>query len=260
MGTVPIWAALQALDYELKLVTATVSQHANWTDNLIKNVTGQVDTANDRLQRIEQHLTDDDGKFAQILADIDAIGKLVDQSSEDVSTLTQNVTAINLSVTALTTAVSDMSTVLTTILNALVPKPVVAFSISLTSLDLIRNPTTGAFTPMAAKAVKAGANFQELDNGTAAGTLNPTDAAGLATVFPAGTTSTWVPSDPSVLTVTVNPDGLSAVITPTQPPKLATGVTILVTVTLPGGQTIAETSDGIDVIAGGPTGFTVSLQ
>jgi hypothetical protein len=110
-------------------------------------------------------------------------------------------------------------------------------------------------------------DFQILDNGSATAALNLVDAAGLPTTLPTGATLSvppWVSSDPG-LVATPSANGLTAVISPATPPKLLTGATITAgpaTITNADGSTVtlpAVTSGPIDVIAGGPVGFTLSL-
>lgn len=98
------------------------------------------------------------------------------------------------------------------------------------------------------------------DNGNATATLTPDDAAGLDTVLPAGSSvPSWTPSDPTAITVAPSADGLTCLVTPASPAKLATAVTIAVACTLPDGTVITGTSDPIDVVAGGPVGFKIAL-
>jgi hypothetical protein len=112
---------------------------------------------------------------------------------------------------------------------------------------------------MAKAAKSASIDFQLQDNGSANATLTAQDAAGLDTTLPAGTSvPVWTPSDTTVLAVVAAADGMSAVVTPATPPKLATGVTISVSAILPDGTTISGVSDGIDVVSGGPKGFKIS--
>lgn len=117
------------------------------------------------------------------------------------------------------------------------------------------------------KAAKASLDFQLQDNGTANATLTLVDAAGLATTLPAGASLSvpaWVSSNPAIV-ATAAADGMSAVIAPATPPVLVTGVTITVgpailtnadgsTVTIP-----SVVSQGIDVVGGGPAGFSIQL-
>lgn len=114
---------------------------------------------------------------------------------------------------------------------------------------------------------KAAVDFVLNDAGTATATLSLVDAAGLPATLPTGSTlsvPTWTPSSPAIV-VTPAADGLSATITPATPPVLATDVTIAIssavmtnadasTVTIAG-----VTSEGIDVVSGGPAGFSIAL-
>lgn len=109
-------------------------------------------------------------------------------------------------------------------------------------------------------ALTATLDFDLLDSGTATATLTVVDAAGLTTTLPAGTpVPTWVTSSPAIV-LTPAPDGMSAAISPSTPPVLATGVVITVTTTLATGTVITGTGQPIDVIGGGPTGFLISEQ
>lgn len=112
---------------------------------------------------------------------------------------------------------------------------------------------------MPAKA-NATIDFQLFDNGSAVASLTPEDSLQMDTTLPAGTSvPAWVPSDPGIV-VSGSADGLSAIVTPAAPPVLVTGATVSVSATLPDGTVISGTSDPIDVVAGGPTGFKVSLK
>ena len=133
--------------------------------------------------------------------------------------------------------------------------PPVAFSIKITQGDKM------------AGRLKAGIDVQLLDNGTAQATVTLVDAAGLPTTLPTGSTLSvpaWVVSNPAIV-ATVAADGLSAALAPSVPPVLATDVTVTVgpaTMTNADGTTVtiaAVTSDGIDVISGGPAGFAISV-
>lgn len=100
-----------------------------------------------------------------------------------------------------------------------------------------------------------------LDNGTAKATATPVDAAGLPTTLPSGTsTPVWSASDPNVV---INPDpsdtsGLTAIFGPATPPQLVSGFTVSVDAVLPDGTThITGTSSPNNIVAGGPTGFSV---
>jgi hypothetical protein len=115
---------------------------------------------------------------------------------------------------------------------------------------------------------KATMDFQLVDSTTATGTLGFVDAAGLATTLPAGATLsgvTYTPSGPQ-LVATPSADLLSVTITPSSPPQLATDVTIAVsafTINLANGTTISIpgfTSEGIDIIGGGPAGAQLSIS
>ncbi len=112
---------------------------------------------------------------------------------------------------------------------------------------------------MAKKALAAGVDFQLFDNGMATATLTPVDAAGIDTTLPAGTSvPAWTSSDPGVV-VSGAADGLTAIVTPSTPPVLVQDAILTVTATLPDGTVITGTSDKIDVVGGGPTGFKVAL-
>ena len=105
----------------------------------------------------------------------------------------------------------------------------------------------------------AGIDFQLFDNGQAVATLTPVDAAGLDTALPEGTSvPVWSSSDAGVV-VAASTDGMSAIVTPATPPVLVQDAILTATATLPDGTVITGTSDKIDVVAGGPTGFKMAL-
>jgi hypothetical protein len=115
---------------------------------------------------------------------------------------------------------------------------------------------------------KATMDFQLLDNGTATATLTLVDAAGLPTTLPSGATigvPPWASSNPAIV-VTPAADGMSAALAPSSPPVLVTGVVISAgpaTITNADGSTVSlavVSGDPIDVIAGGPAGFSISEQ
>ena len=112
------------------------------------------------------------------------------------------------------------------------------------------------------KAAKATVDFQLLDNGTAKAVATPVDAAGLTTTLPAGSgTPAWSSSDTTTVVATpdpTDPSGLTATVTPATPPKLGTGIVVSVTATLPDGTSITGSGDPIDVVSGGPTGFSIA--
>lgn len=136
------------------------------------------------------------------------------------------------------------------VLAAVLPPPPVSFTVTLES-----NPGELSMGRIA----KATLDFQLLDNGSATATLSAVDSVGEPTTFPAGSTAVYTPSDPSIV-ASVGADGLTGTITPATPPVLATGVTVSVVVTLPGGATLSAVSPAIDVIAGGPAGFSIALS
>lgn len=106
----------------------------------------------------------------------------------------------------------------------------------------------------------AAIDFQLFDNGQAVASLTPVDAAGLETTLPAGSSvPVWTSSDPGVV-VSPSTDGLSAIVTPAQPPVLVQNAVLTATSTLPDGTVITGTSDPIDVVAGGPVGFKIALK
>jgi len=112
----------------------------------------------------------------------------------------------------------------------------------------------------------ASIDFQLHDDGTATGTLTPEDALAADTVLPVGTSvPVWTSSSPDIV-VTASADGMTAKIVPSSPPVLVTGVTVSASATLPNnpdgspGATITGTSEGIDVVPGGPTGFKIALS
>jgi hypothetical protein len=116
--------------------------------------------------------------------------------------------------------------------------------------------------------VKASIDFKLLDNGTATATLSFIDSVGEPTTLPVGATisvPSWASSDPSVVVVPAA-DGLSAAVSPATPPTLIDGVTLTAgTATITNADSSTETlaavtSEGIDVIAGGPTGFAIALS
>jgi hypothetical protein len=145
--------------------------------------------------------------------------------------------------------------ILQQILNLVSPPPPVGFSITI---------TTQGDNSMA---LKAGLDITLLDSGTATATLGFVDSVGIATSLPAGSTvagQVWSSSNPAIV-VTPSADGLSAALAPSTPPVLATAVTISVsagTVTNADGTTetvTGATSQPIDVVAGGPAGFSLAV-
>lgn len=112
-----------------------------------------------------------------------------------------------------------------------------------------------------AKVVKAGVDFQLLDNGTVKFTATPVDSVGNATSLPAGTAPlVWV-SDQGALALSADPgDGsgfaLSQIGTPS---ALATGINVSCSTSV-NGSTISGAAVPVDIIAGGPTGFSVAEQ
>jgi hypothetical protein len=108
---------------------------------------------------------------------------------------------------------------------------------------------------MADKAIKkATIDLPLPDSGAGTATLSFTDAAGLATNLPAGSTTVWTSSDPTVVTVTGNPDNVTAKFAPAVPTKLGTGIIISSVTTLPNGNTLPAAGQPIDVVGGGPAG------
>jgi hypothetical protein len=148
------------------------------------------------------------------------------------------------------------------ILNAVTTPPPVGFVITETL------QTAGQGEDMAAKAKFSKVRVAIQDNGTALLTATPTDAMGLATTLPTGTTTpVWTSSDPGIVVTPVATDatGLTATAAPATPPVLVTGVVATVTATLPtnpdgsAGATISgSTPADLSVVAGGPTGFQIA--
>ena len=144
---------------------------------------------------------------------------------------------------------------LTERLFELIPRPIAGMKITITGDN------------MNLKAKKAGLDFQLADNGTATATLSFTDAAGLPTTLPSGSTavSTWTSSDPGVV-VTGSADGLSASVTPSTPPVLVAEALISVSTVVTNSDSTTETftaatpaGDGVSVVAGGPAGMQISI-
>jgi hypothetical protein len=94
-------------------------------------------------------------------------------------------------------------------------------------------------------------------------TASPTDSVNLPTTIPAGnSTPVWTASDPGVVVtpVATDPTGLSATVVPATPPVLVASFTVTVTTTLADGVTVLTgTSSPNSVVAGGPTGFQISV-
>jgi hypothetical protein len=123
---------------------------------------------------------------------------------------------------------------------------------------------------MAKKAAKTAVvgDFQLLDNGTATGTISFVDSVGEPAVLQTGATvsTTVVSSDPD-LTPTVDSTGLIitvAVSLQGEPPLPISGITVTATVNIsnPDGTTVGPltaVSQGIDLVAGGPAGASISL-
>ena len=119
----------------------------------------------------------------------------------------------------------------------------------------------------AAKTAVVG-DFQLLDNGTATGTISFVDSVGEPATLQTGATvtTTVVSSDPD-LTPTVDSTGLIitvAVSLQGLPPLPISGITITATVSIanPDGTTVGPltaVSQGIDLVAGGPAGASISL-
>jgi hypothetical protein len=165
-------------------------------------------------------------------------------------------------ITALQTAVDQANAKLDQIINILLePAPIAGAAITLIE---------GA--NMAAKklAVKAAVgDFQLLDNGTATGTISFVDAVGEPTSPQAGATvtTTLVSSDPD-LTATIDSTGLVisiavSLVTPL-PTLPITDITVTATINItnPDGTTVGPltaASQGIDLVAGGPAGASISL-
>jgi hypothetical protein len=111
-----------------------------------------------------------------------------------------------------------------------------------------------------AKVKTVGVDFVLHDDGSAAATLTPVDAAGVDTTMPAGAgVPVWTSSSPAVV-VTAAADGLSAHLTPSAPAQLATGVIITATSTLADGATLSGSGDPIDVVGGTAVGFKIAEQ
>jgi hypothetical protein len=116
-----------------------------------------------------------------------------------------------------------------------------------------------------AKAARGKLKLNILDNGTATATLGLLDAAGLSTSLPAGSTIavTWVVSATSIV-ATPSADQMSAALAPSSPPALASGVTVSASgvITNTDGTTItipSVSSEALNIIAGGPAGFSISV-
>ena len=223
----------------------------NWVAACFGQSWGRFDSLSNNLELIEQQIA--------------GVGQAVADSRDDVD---RRLGLIVQSQKVLTVLVTSLASSIDQILQMLAPPPPVAFVIDLISTTslapLTERQKKEKFTTM--PALKATLDFQLLDNGTAQALLKPVDAAGMLATLPTGTPApTWTASDPGI-TVTPGPDGLSAVVAPANPPVLVTGVTITATTTLPPvapatvGVTLTGTSTPIDVTAGGPVGFQISLQ
>jgi hypothetical protein len=125
-------------------------------------------------------------------------------------------------------------------------------------------PGTGMRAASASKpSLAAALDFTILDNGSAEATITSiVDAAGQPSTFPTGTVPVWTVSAPA-LQLAPAADGMSCSVAPASPPALATGLTLTVTVTFADAAgvpvTLTATSQPIDIIAGGPAGFQISL-
>jgi hypothetical protein len=112
------------------------------------------------------------------------------------------------------------------------------------------------------KPVKQTVSHDILDNGTVRFTLTPKDSVGNLATMPAGSPPfAGTPSDPTLITVAVDPTdpsgfGLVQIGTPLGP--LGTGFTVVFSSTLASGTVVSGTSDPLNIVAGGPTGVTVS--
>jgi hypothetical protein len=184
------------------------------------------------------------------------------RTTMQLSELVAKVDAITAKVDALAKTQTILEAQLVQILALVAPPLPTQFVLTLTS----NSPTEGE-PPMAGK-MKQAIDFQLLDNGTAKATLTTVDAAGEPAVIPSTSTlaaPAWSSSSPG-LVITPAADGLSATIAPSVPPVLVTDAIITVgpaTLTDASGNvtTIAGvSSEGIDVIAGGPSGFQISLS
>lgn len=109
----------------------------------------------------------------------------------------------------------------------------------------------------------AGVDFEILDNGTVKYTFTPVDAIGQPTTLPPGTPPLTYSSSSPAMTVAADPSdtsgfGLLAIGTGV---AVATGVVVTGQTTLPGAAApIIGTADPVDILAGGPVGFTVAEQ
>lgn len=116
---------------------------------------------------------------------------------------------------------------------------------------------------------KASVDFQLLDSGTATGTISFVDSVGEPTTLQSGATvSTTVTSSDPDLSPTVDSTGLIISITvtlATPPPPLPIldiVISASISVSNPDGTTLSLTaaSEGIDLVAGGPAGASISLS
>lgn len=124
--------------------------------------------------------------------------------------------------------------------------------------------TTGE-SQMADKLAKFGKmKLDILDNGTAKAVASPVDSVNIPTTLPTGTsTPVWTASDPGVVIAPdpSDPTGLTALISPATPPVLVNAFTVTVDAVLPDGSThITQTSSPNNVVAGGPTGFQITVS
>jgi hypothetical protein len=126
--------------------------------------------------------------------------------------------------------------------------------------------TRGVALMAAKRVVKASLGFQLLDNGTALATVSFVDSLGEPTTAPTGSTSASVftSSDPEV-SVTANPDGLTAavaaVVSPGAPLSQNVTVTAVTTITNSDGSTIGPftSTDQVNVVSGGPAGTSIAI-
>jgi hypothetical protein len=140
-------------------------------------------------------------------------------------------------------------------------------------LAILRNPVpTGLVVTEAviqptgehmSKVKTAAVDLQILENGTVQFTFTPVDASGNPTTLPAGTPPlTYVSSSPA-LTLAPSPAdtsgfGLIAIGTGI---AVATGVVVTGQTTLAGATApISGSAAPVDIVAGGPVGFTVAEQ
>jgi hypothetical protein len=228
-----IWAMVQEIAGRLNQLVTILAQ--------LSAISTKLDALNANQVATGELLESMGAVLAALTTTAGIITTTADDTKESVAQNTVLLTAIRDGLTATDAEVGK-------ILEILTPPPPVAFRVTLTEGE-----------DHMAKAVNATMDFQLLDNGSATATLTPIDSVGEPTTLPAGVVPAWSSSDPAVVVVPAA-DGMSAALAPASPPVLATGVVITASATLPSGAAITGSGNPIDVVAGGPAGFSIAEQ